>query len=197
VIACPSNGTDAVHMFRECIRLARDEQRVVVFIEPIARYMTRDLLTEGDERWAGIYPEFDPQLTMRSGTIGVRGDGTDLAIVTYGNGVFLAEQAVESLRADDGINVRIIDLRWLAPLPIDAVVAATAPCRSVLVVDECRETGSQSEAIVARFAERGRHDVYRECAADSFIATGPAFGATLPSRESIVAAARRAVSDLS
>lgn len=76
---------------------------------------------------------------MRSGTIGARHDGTDLAIVTCGNGVFLAEQAVESLRADHGINLRVVDLRWLAPLPIDAMVAATALCRSVLVVDECRE----------------------------------------------------------
>ncbi len=197
VIACPSNGVDAVHMFRECIRLARDEQRVIVFLEPIARYMTRDLLTDGDDRWAGVYPAFDPQHTMRSDDIGVRGDGTDLAIVTYGNGVFLAEQAAESLQADHGIGVRIIDLRWLAPLPIDAVATAAEPCRSILIVDECRETGSQSEAIMALLAERGRHDVERECAADSFIATGPAFGATLPSRESIIAAALRAVSDLS
>ena len=191
VIACPSNGVDAVHMFRECIRLARDEQRVVVFVEPIARYMTRDLLTDGDDRWAGVYPAFDPQHMLHNGEVGVRGDGTDLAIVTYGNGVFLAEQAAESLRVDHGIDARIIDLRWLAPLPIDAVVAATATCRSVLIVDECRQTGSQSEALMAQFAERGRHDVRRECAEDSFIATGPAFGATLPSRESIIAAALR------
>jgi 2-oxoisovalerate dehydrogenase E1 component len=193
VIACPSNGVDAVHMFRECVRLARDEQRVVVFVEPIARYTTRDLLTEGDDRWAGVYPEFDPQHTTRCGAIGVRGDGTDLAIVTYGNGVYLAEQAADALRSEYGIDVRIIDLRWLAPLPIDAVVSAATPCGSVLIVDECRETGSQSEALMALFAERGRHDVQRECAADSFIATGPAFGATLPSRESIIAAALRAV----
>ena len=47
------------------------------------------------------------------------------------------------------------------------------------------------ETIEALFAERGRHDVVRECAADSFIATGPAAGATLPSRDSIIAAALR------
>ncbi len=193
VIACPSNGVDAVHMFRECIRLARDEQRVVVFVEPIARYMTRDLLTDGDDRWAGVYPEFDPQHMLHSGEIGVRGDGTDLAIITYGNGVYLSEQAAGSLRSDHGVSVRIIDIRWLAPLPIDALAAAAAQCHSVLIVDECRETGSQSEGLIALLAERGQHGIHRECAADSFIATGPAFGATLPSRESIIAAALRAV----
>ncbi len=53
VIACPSNGADAVLMLRESVRLAREEQRIVVFLEPIARYMTRDLHAEGDDRWAG------------------------------------------------------------------------------------------------------------------------------------------------
>ena len=191
VIACPSNGVDAVHMFRECVRLARDEQRVVAFIEPIARYMTRDLHAAGDDLWAGLYPDPDPRRAMRVGDIGVRGAGTDLAIVTYGNGVFLAEQAAAVLRSAHGVDPRVIDLRWLAPLPIDAVVAAASECTRVLVVDECRETGSQSEALVTLFAEHGRHDVARECAADSFIATGPAFGATLPSCDSIVAAALR------
>jgi len=191
VIACPSNGVDAVHMFRECVRLARDEQRVVAFIEPIARYMTRDLHVAGDDLWAGLYPDPDPRRAMRVGDIGVRGAGTDLAIVTYGNGVFLAEQAAAVLRSAHGVDPRVIDLRWLAPLPIDAVVAAASECTRVLVVDECRETGSQSEALVTLFAEHGRHDVARECAADSFIATGPAFGATLPSCDSIVAAALR------
>ncbi len=191
VIACPSNGTDAVHMFRECIRLARDEQRIVAFVEPIARYMTRDLHHDGDGLWADIYPALDPQQAMHVGDIGIRGHGTDLAIVTYGNGVFLAEQAAAVLRAEHGMEARVIDVRWLAPLPIDAVFAAAADCSRVLIVDECRETGSQSEALMALFAERGRHDVTRECAADSFIATGPAYGATLPSRDSIVAAALR------
>lgn len=192
VIACPSNGVDAVHMFRECIRLAREEQRVVVFVEPIAKYMTRDLLVDGDDCWAGRYPDVGAGVGVRCGEIGVRGDGTDVAIVTYGNGVHLAEQAAATLRDEHGLGVRVIDLRWIAPLPFDAVAGATEGCESVVIVDECRETGSQSEALLALFAERGRTGVSRECAADSFIATGPAFGATLPSRDSIIAAVLRA-----
>ncbi len=34
IVACPSNGADAVAMLRECVRLMREEQRVVVFLEP-------------------------------------------------------------------------------------------------------------------------------------------------------------------
>ena len=35
-------------MLRECVRLAREEQRVVVFLEPIALYPMRDLHDEKD-----------------------------------------------------------------------------------------------------------------------------------------------------
>src|SRR3546814_8527129 len=55
VLAVPSNGRDAVAMLRECVRLAREEQRVVVFFEPIARYMTRALHEEGDALWSSVY----------------------------------------------------------------------------------------------------------------------------------------------
>ena len=121
--------------------------------------------------------------------VGVHGAGTDLAIVTYGNGAYLSRQAQHDLAAQHGVDARIIDLRWLAPLPVEAMLAAAAPCARVLIVDECRRTGSQSEALMALFAEAGRADVARIAAEDCFIATGPAYAATLPSREGIVAAA--------
>ena len=119
----------------------------------------------------------------------MRGTGTDVAIVTYGNGVFLAEQAAEILRSKHGVCCRVVDMRWLAPLPIDAIVASVEPCAQVLIVDECRETGSQSEALMAHLGERAVTNMSRLCATDSFIATGPASGATLPSCNLIVDAA--------
>lgn len=188
VIACPSNGTDAALMLRECVRLAREEQRVVVFVEPIALYMTRDLMDQGDGLWTGLYPKPGTERVMLA-DVGVHGAGTDLAIVTYGNGAYLSRQAQHDLAAQHGVDARIIDLRWLAPLPVEAMLAAAAPCARVLIVDECRRTGSQSEALMALFAEAGRADVARIAAEDCFIATGPAYAATLPSREGIVAAA--------
>ncbi|MBA2651140.1 MAG: MFS transporter, partial [Tatlockia sp.] len=36
IVACPSNGPDAAKMLRGCLRLAHEEGRVVVFLEPIA-----------------------------------------------------------------------------------------------------------------------------------------------------------------
>jgi len=189
ILAVPSNGRDAVAMLRECVRLADEEQRVVVFVEPIALYMTRDLHAEGDGLWTARY-EPPGANEIRLGEIGVHGDGGEIAIVSYGNGYFLSRQA-ERLLTEAGAKVRVIDLRWLAPLAEEALLEAVAPCERVLIVDECRITGSQSEALMALFAERapGKR-VARIAADDSFIPLARAATHTLPSRDSIVAAAK-------
>ncbi|KIC32779.1 dehydrogenase E1 component subunit alpha/beta [Leisingera sp. ANG-S5] len=186
VIACPSDGAEAAMMMREAVRLAREEQRVVVFVEPIALYPMRDLHEAKDGGWMRSYPSPDRRIGL--GEVGVHGDGTDLAIVTYGNGRYLSAQAQAELAAQ-GVDARIVDLRWLAPLPEAALLDAVEGCKNVLIVDECRVTGSQSEALMALFAEQSDIPTARIAASDCFIATGPAYGATLPSKDSIVAAA--------
>ncbi len=191
VVACPSNGADGVHMLRECVRLAREEQRVVVFVEPIALYMTRDLHSEKDGLWTSVYEPPGTGKPIGIGEIGQYGTGTDLAIVTYGNGYYLSRQAESILSEEHGLNLRVIDLRWLAPLSEQAILEAIEPCDNVLVVDECRVTGSQSEALMTLLAERagGDKNIARIAADDSFIPLGRAATVTLPSRDSIVRAA--------
>ncbi len=191
ILAIPSNGADAARMLRECVRLAREEQRLVVFLEPIALYPMRDLHADKDGRWMCHYPS--PDQTIKLGEIGQHGLGTDLAIVTYGNGNYLSHQALAELQAA-GIDARIIDLRWLSPLPEESLAHAVSECRHILIVDECRRSGGPAEALMALFAETGTVPVARLTAEDSFIATGPAYAATLPSTAGILAAARALVS---
>ena len=130
-------------------------------------------------------------LPIAFGDVGVHGDGTELAIVTYGNGYYLSRQA-EKLLAADGVKARVIDLRWLGPVDEDkSLVAAVGDAKRVLIVDECRITGSQSEALMALFVEQtpGKK-LARIAADDSFIPLGRAATLTLPSRNSIYAAAK-------
>ena len=124
----------------------------------------------------------------------MHGRGRDLAIVTYGNGHYLSRQAEAELRAK-GIDLRIIDLRWLAPLPEAALLKAVEGCKHILIVDECRRTGSQSEGLMALFAEKADIPTARIAAEDSFIATGPAYAATMPSADGIHAAAKRMIEE--
>jgi len=186
ILACPSSGADAAMMLHECVRLAREERRLVVFLEPIALYPMRDLHEPGDGGWLMHYP--DPSRRISFGEVGQHGDGEDLAILTFGNGVYLAQQAQKRL-VDQGIATRLIDIRWLSPLPEDEIVAAVSSCRKVLIVDETRRTGGLAEALMALLTERVDLPHMRLTAKDSFIATGPAYGATMPSCGDIVAAA--------
>ena len=188
ILACPSNGRDAALMLRECLRLAREEQRLVVFLEPIALYPMRDLHEPGDGGWLRTYPDPRSDERIALGEVGVHGDGTDLAIVSFANGAYLAHQALPLL-ADHGIAARIVDVRWLSPLPEAAIANAVAGCGAVLVVDETRRSGGVAEAIMAMLTERTAIPHARLTAEDSFIPTGPAYAATMPSRDGIVAAA--------
>jgi len=193
IVACPSSAADAPAMLRECVRLAHEDGRVVVFIEPIALYHITDLQQPGDGAWTAPYMAPDQDNLISLGTLGQFGKGTELAIITYGNGFFLSCQAADELKAG-GIDLRIIDLRWLHPLNAEAIVAAVADCGKILIVDECRRSGSLSEKLMTLLTEAGRGDaVSRITAEDCFIPLGPAAELVLPSKASIIEAAQAAV----
>ena len=185
VVAVPSQGGDAVRMMRECVRLAREDQRVIVFVEPIALYPMRDLHEKDDKSWMHTYPDQGEEIAL--GQVGVIGDGP-LAIVTYGNGHYLSQQAAKVL-ANKGIVTKIIDIRWISPLPETRLLRALTGAEQVLIVDECRKSGNVGEGLTTLLTAKTNLPVSLLAAEESFIATGPAYAATMPSRDSIVAAA--------
>ncbi|MFT5720059.1 MAG: 2-oxoisovalerate dehydrogenase E1 component [Motiliproteus sp.] len=191
VLACPSNGADAVEMMRECVRLAREEQRVVVFIEPIALYMVRDLHSEGDGLWTDLYRSPQQAQPIAQGQLGQLGTGTELCILSYGNGYYLSLQAAKILREEHGIQLRVIDLRWLAPLNEAAILAQVSACEQLLIVDECRRSGSIGEGLVSLISEQlaSPPRFKRVTAEDSFIPLGRTATITLPSCAGIVSSA--------
>lgn len=193
IVACPSNAADAPAMLRECVRLAHEDGRVVIFVEPIALYHTTDLSTPEDGGWTAPYAAPDKAHEIAFGALHQHGTGTQLAIITYGNGYYLSRQAEAELRAA-GIDLRIIDLRWLHPLNDKAIVAAVAGCANILIVDESRRSGSLSEKLMTILTEAGRGNVVsRITAEDCFIPLGPAAELVLPSKASIMDAAKAAV----
>ena len=107
--------------------------------------------------------------------------------MTYGNGYYLSRQAAAELEKD--VKLRIIDMRWLCPLPEAAILEAVKGCKNILIVDECRKTGSVSEELMALLS--GCSNVERHTAEDSFIPLGRAYASTLPSKESIIEACRQ------
>ena len=195
VIASPAHPADAPAMLRTCVAAAVADGTVSVFLEPIARYHTRDLHVPGDEGWTAPYapPAAWAHEHIPIGTPAIVRDGDDLLIVTWGNGRFLAQRSAERLAAG-GIGCRILDVRWLAPLPHGEIIRHARAVGRVLVVDETRRSGGPGEAIVATLAERGfTGAVERLAGLDSFVPLGDAAGLVLVSEDDIESAARRLV----
>jgi 2-oxoisovalerate dehydrogenase E1 component len=191
VVASPGHPADAAPMLRSCVAAARIDGTVSVFLEPIALYHTRDLYEPGDGAWTAPYrpPDewADAHVPIGEGRV-VR-DGDDLLIVTWANGMHLAMRAARRLAAR-GVSCRIFDLRWLAPLPLDAVVAHAIDIGRVLVVDETRRSGGVGEALMAALLEGGfAGRAERIAARDTFIPLGDAANTVLVSEDDIVAAA--------
>jgi 2-oxoisovalerate dehydrogenase E1 component len=188
IVAVPARGDDAARMLRGAVAMAQVDGRVVCFLEPIALYHTKDL-QDGDGRWLSDYPP--PGEHLLPGTVGVHGaDGDDLAILTFGNGVRLALRAARRLAQEHGCAARVVDLRWLAPLPWAAIEEHAGACGRVLVADECRASGGVADAVVAHLTEHhfgGPVDAVRS--ADTYVPLGPAADHVLLSEDDIVDAA--------
>ena len=188
VIASPSHPSDAAGVLVACARHARATGAVCVVLEPIARYHDSDLVEPGDERWLAPY---DPA-PVPIGRARTWGDGDDLTIVTWGNGSYLSQRVERRLADDHGIAVRIVDLRWIAPLPVDDVLREARATGRVLVVDETRRTGGVGEGVVAELVDAGfSGPIGRVAAADSFVPLGAAANLVLVSEDDIVTHARR------
>ncbi len=193
IVAVPSNGADAVKMLRTCAEEAWERGRVIVFVEPIALYMTRDLHAANDKGWASRMPASGEKIAL--GEFGVYGEGRELTLVTYGNGYYYSRQAAQLLAKHHGLQTKLIDLRWIAPLNDQELLAEIGECPNVLIVDECRRTGSLSEWL-CRLLVEDRTQVPRVkvvAADDCFIPLGRAAAAGLPSTDEIVASALKLV----
>jgi 2-oxoisovalerate dehydrogenase E1 component len=184
VVASPARPDDAAALLRTCIEAARVDGAVCVFLEPIALYHTRDLHADGDDGWLA-----PPAGEAPLGAARTHGDGGDLTIVTWANGLRMSLRVARRL-AERGVHARVVDLRWLAPLPVDDVLREARTTGRVLVVDETRRTGGVSEGILAALVDAGFDgEVARVASKDSFVPLGDASGLVLLSEAEIEAAA--------
>ena len=185
VIASPARPEDAASMLRTCVAAAKVDGSVCVFLEPIALYHTRDLHEDGDELWLGA-PGTEH---VPVGAAYTHRGGDDLTIVTWANGLRMSLRVARRL-LERGIGVNVVDLRWLAPLPMDEVLHEATATGRALVVDETRRTGGVGEGVVAELLDAGYAGrLARVASKDSFVPLGDAAGLVLLSESEIEAAA--------
>ncbi|MGA9714949.1 MAG: transketolase C-terminal domain-containing protein [Aeromicrobium sp.] len=156
----------------------------------MALYHERDL-EPGDGAWLTSHEPAGDRNREVFGATTTHGDGTDLLMVTFGNGVRMSCLAARELE-QAGVGCTVLDLRWLAPLPEEDLVAHAARFDHVLVVDETRRSGGVAEAVIAALIDH-RHpgSIGRVTSHDSFIPLGPAANHVLLQVGDIVRAGAR------
>jgi len=187
VVVVPARADDAFALIRAAHRLCRSAGRVVVMIEPIALYHRRGLLDEADGEW--LAAEGSGEAAFARARV-YRPEACDLTIASYGNGLSLSLTAADRLFRVHGLSARVLDLRWLSPLPLEDVLSHARATGRLLVADECRRSGNISEALAAAVLDAGLTVRFaRVTSADSFIPLGDAANLVLLSADEIVAAA--------
>lgn len=188
IIASPARPDDAAAMMHACIAAAEKAGAVCVYLEPIALYHTKDLHDDGDGGWLAAYPGGIGDAAI--GRARTYGEGTDLTILSFGNGVRMSLRVARRLE-ESGIAARVVDLRWLAPLPVADILREAQATGRVLVVDETRHTGGVGEGILSALIDGGfTGPMSRVAGADSFIPLGDAALKILLSEGEIETAAR-------
>jgi 2-oxoisovalerate dehydrogenase E1 component len=194
VVAVPARADDAAAMLRTCLAAATADGTVSAFVEPIALYHTRDLYEAGDGQWLGEYPQPGRWGAThvpigRARTYGV-GQADTLTIITFGNGLRMSLRVAAELAAE-GVGTRVVDLRWISPLPEADIVREAAATGRVLIVDETRRSGGVGEGVLSALVDAGYvGSVRRVASVDTFIPLGPAARSVLVSEEMIMSAAR-------
>ena len=192
IVACPARPDDAAAMLRTCLAAAELDGSVSIFLEPIALYHERDLHEPGDGGWLAPYEppgrRGDTHVPLGSGRL--YGSGRDLTIISFGNGLRMSLRAARTLAAT-GVQCRVLDLRWLAPLPYEDLLRAAAATGRVLVADETRRSGGISESVITTLVDAGfTGRIARVASQDSFVPLGDAAGTVLLSETAIEDAAR-------
>jgi 2-oxoisovalerate dehydrogenase E1 component len=77
-----------------------------------------------------------PGLRTPIGKAEIARSGSDITVATVSRSRYTALEAAETVLAGDGIDVEVVDLRTIAPLDVDTVLASLAKTNRLLVVTE-------------------------------------------------------------
>jgi 2-oxoisovalerate dehydrogenase E1 component beta subunit len=132
----PSTAYDAKGLLKAAIR---DDDPVLYFEHKYLYRRIKDDVPDGDY----IVP---------LGKAAIRREGTDLSIITFGAMVYTALDAAKEL-AGEGVEAEVLDLRSLAPLDREAILASVAKTSRALLLYEARRTGGIGGELAAIIGE--------------------------------------------
>src|SRR5687768_10162704 len=139
-IVYPATASDARGLLKAAIR---DEDCVLYFEHKYLYRRIKEVMPAGDH-------------VVPLGVARTARPGKDVSIITYAATVWKSIEAAEEL-AKDGISVEVIDLRSLAPMDDDAIVATVKKTNRVLIVHEDTRTGGIAGEITSRINRSEEH----------------------------------------
>lgn len=171
-VVIPSNPYDAKGLLISSIR----SNDPVVFLEHMKLY--RSFREEVPEEAYEV--PLDKAAVTR--------EGKDVSIITYGAMVREAVKAADNL-AKENISVEVIDLRTVAPLDIETIIASVEKTGRVVVVQEAQKQAGVGAQIASEIAERSilslEAPIGRVSAPDTVFPFGQAENVWLPNAADI------------
>jgi len=132
-VVYPATPADAKGLLKSAIRT----NNPVLFVESQGLYSTKGVVPEGEY--------LEPLGVAR-----VIREGADATIVAWGPAVLDALTAAERLKAEQGVETEVIDLRSLVPLDMETVLASVRKTGRCVVASQAVLIGSFVNEIVAR-----------------------------------------------
>ncbi|MFC3995398.1 alpha-ketoacid dehydrogenase subunit beta [Nocardiopsis sediminis] len=179
-VVAPADPAEAYRLLLQSIR-ADDP---VVFMEPKARYWERGPVCTGPDG-----PSPDPVGTCR-----VVRPGRHATLVAWGAMVGRCRRAAD-LAAEDGVDLEVVDLRWLKPIDADGLAASVSRTGRAVVVHEAPLTAGLGAEVAALVTERCFRDlsapVQRVTGFDVPYPAGPLEPQYLPTIDRILFAVQR------
>ncbi|MBE6483612.1 MAG: transketolase family protein [Actinomycetaceae bacterium] len=91
-------------------------------------------------------------LAWQRGRAAMLRDGDDVTIIAYGTTVSRALLSAQELEPE-GVNARVLDFRFIAPLDTTAILDAARTTRGIVVVEEATDSGALGAAVAMTLGE--------------------------------------------
>ncbi|KAF0820182.1 MULTISPECIES: alpha-ketoacid dehydrogenase subunit beta [Cytobacillus] len=177
-VVIPATPYDAKGLLISAIR----DNDPVIFLEHMKLY--RSFRQEVPEE----------EYTIPLGKAEVKREGSDVTIVTYGAMVHESLKAAEELEKE-GKSAEVIDLRTVAPLDIETIIASVEKTGRAIVVQEAQKQAGIAANVVAEINDRAilslEAPVLRVAAPDTVFAFPQAETVWLPNYKDVIETAKK------
>jgi len=178
-VVCPAGAADAKGLLKAAIR---DNNPVLFFEHKFLYRRIKETMPTGDH-------------VVPLGKAVLRREGRHISLITYGAMVWTALEAARQLE-DEGLELRVLDLRTLVPLDKQSVLDTVRRTNKVILMHEDNRRGGFGAELSAIIAEEAFEDldgpIVRIAAPDTPMPFSPPLEEVfLPQVSDVVAAARR------